>query len=124
MPGLLQSVPRPAPGRLLYILLTPNLPQTLTESYSGTVRFDPPVRTAAGLPHGTLPAGRPSTATVQATNPGPVPLAVGVDARTPGLATMPLTPLVPAVTGDGGSERHVVGCADWNRCTPPAYGRL
>jgi hypothetical protein len=58
------------------------------------------------------------------TNPGPVPLAVGVDGRTPGLATMPLTPLVPAVTGDGGSERHVVGCADWNRCTPPAYGRL
>jgi hypothetical protein len=52
VPGLLQSVPRPAPGRWLYILLTQKLPQTLTESYSGTVRFDPPVRTAAGPPHG------------------------------------------------------------------------
>jgi hypothetical protein len=99
--GLLQSVPRPVPGRWLYILLTQNLPQTLTESYSGTVRFDPPVRIRSGLPHGTLPAGRPSQGTVQVTNPGPVPLAVGVDARTPETTTMPLTPLMPAVTGDG-----------------------
>lgn len=100
-PGLRQSVPRPAPGRWLFILLTQNLPQTLSEAYSGTIGFDPPVRTVSGLPRGTLPAGQPTEATVQVTNPGPVPLAVGIDARTPQTAAMPLTPLAPAVTGDG-----------------------
>lgn len=82
-PSLSMSVADPQPGRWRFVLAPQNpVPGTaLGLPFTGTVSLHSAVTATAHLP-ATLPAGKPTTATVTLTNTSPATVYVQADART------------------------------------------
>lgn len=89
----------PAPGRwtLFVDIDNPVAGTTLTEKFTGHLRFNLTDVHATGLPHGTVPAGTPITATVKVTNTGAAPESFFADPRLTAQATYTLAVLPPSV---------------------------
>jgi hypothetical protein len=88
----------PAAGRwtLFIDIDNPVAGTTLTERFSGRLRFDLVDVDASGLPHGKVAAGKPITVKLKVTNTGGAPEAFFADPRRTTPATYPLLVLPPS----------------------------
>ncbi|HZP54489.1 S8 family serine peptidase [Actinocrinis sp.] len=88
----------PAAGRwtLFIDIDNPVAGTTLTERFSGHLRFNLVDVDASGLPHGSVPAGKPITLKLRVTNTGAAPEAFFADPRRTTQATYPLLVLPPS----------------------------
>ncbi len=89
----------PDPGRwtLFVDIDNPVAGNTLSERFTGHLRFNLTDVHASGLPHGSVVAGKPVTATVKVTNTGAAPESFFADPRLTTQATYTLAIIPPSV---------------------------